>query len=64
MEPVFKQLLVMMIVVWTVAVMLRKAGLPTVMGELVMGVILGPAVLGWVHPSEIIEILPKWASFS
>ena len=63
MEPVFKHLLVMMVVVWTVAVMLRKAGLPTVMGELVMGVILGPAVLGWVHPSEIIEILAQMGIF-
>ena len=46
MDPVFRQLLILMIVVWTVAVALRRIGLPTVMGELAMGVILGPAVLG------------------
>lgn len=63
MDPVFQQLLILMVVVWTVAVLLRRIGLPTIMGELVMGVILGPAVLGWVHPSEIIEILAQLGIF-
>jgi len=63
MDPVFRQLLILMVVVWTVAVALRRIGLPTVMGELVMGVILGPAVLGWVEPSEIIEILAQLGIF-
>ncbi len=63
MDPVFKQLLILMVVVWTVAVMLRKIGLPTIMGELVMGVVLGPAVLGWVQPSEIIEVLAHLGIF-
>jgi Kef-type K+ transport system membrane component KefB len=63
MDPVFRQLLILMIVVWTVAVALRRIGLPTVMGELVMGVILGPAVLGWVKPSEIIDVLAQLGVF-
>lgn len=63
MDPVFKQLLILMVVVWSVAVMLRRIGLPTIMGELLMGVILGPAVLGWVQPSEIIEILAQLGIF-
>jgi Kef-type K+ transport system membrane component KefB len=62
-ESVFKYLLILMVVIWTVAVMLHRIGLPTIMGELVMGVILGPAVLGWVHPSEIIEILAQMGIF-
>jgi Kef-type K+ transport system membrane component KefB len=52
-----------MVVIWTVAVMLRRIGLPTIVGELIMGVILGPAVLGWVHPNEIIEILAQMGIF-
>ncbi len=63
MDPVFKQLLILMVVVWSMAVMLRRIGLPTIMGELLMGVILGPAVLGWVKPSEIIEILAQLGIF-
>jgi Kef-type K+ transport system membrane component KefB len=63
MEPIFRDLLILMVVVWSVAVLLRKIGLPTIMGELVMGVILGPAVLGWVHPSEIIDLLAQMGIF-
>ena len=63
MEEVFLHLLILMVVVWTVAVLLRRVGLPTIMGELVMGVVLGPAVLGWIHPSEIIEILANMGIF-
>jgi Kef-type K+ transport system membrane component KefB len=62
-QPVFQQLLILMVVVWTVAVFLRRFGLPTIMGELVMGVIVGPAVLGWVEPSEIIEVLAQMGVF-
>ena len=40
----------LMLVVWGVAVVMRKIGLPTIMGELVMGVVIGPAVFGWVTP--------------
>lgn len=46
METVFHSLLMLMIVVWSVAVIMRKLGLPTIMGELIMGVVIGPAVLG------------------
>ncbi len=52
-----------MVVVWTVAVLLRRFGLPTIFGELVAGVIFGPAVLGLVHPNEIIEVLAQMGIF-
>ncbi len=63
MEPVFQHLLILMVVIWSVAVLLRRIGLPTILGELVMGVVLGPAVLGWIEPSEIIEILAEMGIF-
>ena len=63
MEPVFQYLLILMVVIWSVAVLLRRIGLPTILGELVMGVVLGPAVLGWIEPSEIIEILAQMGIF-
>lgn len=53
----------MMVVAWTAAMMLRWIGIPIIMGELVSGVILGPAVLGWVSPSEIIEVLAEMGIF-
>ena len=57
MESIFHSLLMLMLVVWSVAVVMRKIGLPTIMGELIMGVVIGPAVLGWVTPNEVIETL-------
>ena len=52
MESIFHSLLMLMLVVWGVAVVMRKIGLPTIMGELIMGVVIGPAVFGWVTPNE------------
>ena len=63
MDHVFRDLLILMVVVWSVAVVCRRIGLPTIMGELLMGVLLGPAILGWVEPSEIIEILAQLGIF-
>lgn len=62
-DVIFEQLLILLIVVWTVAMVLRRFGLPTIMGELTMGVLIGPAVLGWIHPNEIIEILAQLGIF-
>lgn len=63
MDPLFFDLLILMTVIWTVATTLRFVGLPTIMGELLMGVLLGPAVLGWVQPSEIIHVLAQLGMF-
>ena len=53
----------MMVVVWTAAVLLGRIGIPRIIGELLMGVILGPAVLGWIEPNEIIEVLAELGIF-
>ncbi len=63
MGPVLQQLLILMIAVWVIAVGLKRIGLPTIMGELMVGVIIGPAVLGWVQPSESIEVLASLGVF-
>lgn len=63
MIPVFQQLLILMVVIWSMAVLLRRFGIPTIMGELLAGIIIGPAVLGLIQPSEIIEILAQLGIF-
>ena len=63
MEHIFRDLLILLVVIWAVAVVFRRIGLPTIMGELIMGVLLGPAVLGWVEPSVIIEVLAQLGIF-
>jgi Kef-type K+ transport system membrane component KefB len=62
-ERVFWDLLILMVVVWTAAVLLGRIGVPRIIGELLMGVILGPAVLGWIEPSEVIEVLAELGIF-
>jgi Na+:H+ antiporter len=63
MQDVFLQLLILLTLVWAVAVFLNRYGIPTVMGELLAGVIVGPAVLGWIAPSEIIDVLAQMGIF-
>ena len=63
MQSVFWDLLILMVVVWTAAVFLGRIGIPRIIGELLMGVILGPAVLGWIEPNEIIEVLAELGIF-
>jgi len=50
-------LLILLVGIWIVAVTLRPLGLPTVMGELIVGVVVGPAVLGWIEPNDAIRLL-------
>ena len=33
------------------------------MGELIVGVLLGPAVLGWIQPGELIQLLAEIGIF-
>jgi Kef-type K+ transport system membrane component KefB len=63
MDHVFRDLLILLVVIWSVAVVFRYIGLPTIMGELMMGVLLGPAVFGWVELNEIIEVLANLGIF-
>lgn len=63
MDSVFLSLLILMAVIWVVAVSLRRWGIPTIVGELIGGVIVGPAVMGWVQPSEVIEVLAHMGIF-
>lgn len=36
-----------------------RFGAPSVIGELCAGIILGPSLLGWVHPTETIRLLAE-----
>ena len=56
-------LLILLTGIWLVAITLRPLGLPTVMGELIVGVLLGPAVFGWITPNEAITMLAEIGIF-
>ena len=61
--PVFQQLLILMVAIWVFAILLRRLGMPTIIGELLAGILIGPAVLGWIEPNEIIDILAQLGIF-
>ena len=59
MHEVALDLLILLAGIWLVAITLRPLGLPTVMGELIVGVLVGPAVFGWLEPNESLELLAE-----
>jgi Kef-type K+ transport system membrane component KefB/Trk K+ transport system NAD-binding subunit len=63
MHEVAFDLLILLAGIWLVAVTLRPLGLPTVMGELIVGVVLGPAVLGLIQPGPEIQLLAEIGIF-
>jgi Na+:H+ antiporter len=63
MHEVALDLLILLAGIWLVAVTLRPLGLPTVMGELIVGVVVGPAVLGLIAPSDAIQLLAEIGIF-
>lgn len=38
-----------------------RLNLPAVVGELLMGILLGPALLNWVQPNNFIHFFPRSA---
>ena len=63
MHDVAIDLLILLLGIWLVAVTLRPLRLPTIMGELIVGVLVGPAVLGLIEPSEAITLLAEIGIF-
>ena len=63
MHNIALDLLILLAGIWLVAVTLRPLGLPTVMGELIVGVLVGPAVFGWIEPDEAIQLLAEIGIF-
>jgi len=62
--PDFFDLLILMVVIWTAGKVFRAFGLPIVFGELLGGIIVGPALLGIIDPqSETITVLAELGIF-
>jgi Kef-type K+ transport system membrane component KefB len=63
MHDIALDLLMLLAGIWLAAVTLRPLGLPTVMGELIVGVLLGPAVFGLIEPGAAIQLLAEIGIF-
>lgn len=51
----FAQLLLILVATKLAGDLSTRIGQPAVLGKLIVGVILGPAVLGWIEESDIIH---------
>ena len=56
-------LLIILAVAWPVGAFFVRMGLPVMLGQLVTGLVLGPAVLNIIHPSEGISFLADLGIF-
>jgi Kef-type K+ transport system membrane component KefB len=52
-------LLIILTGAWLGGTGAKKLGYPAILGELVIGIILGPAILGWLETSEMISVLAE-----
>lgn len=59
----FFNLLFIMVVIWSVAICLEKLKIPLIIGELLAGVIIGPACLDWVKFTPEIKTLSQLGMF-
>jgi Kef-type K+ transport system membrane component KefB len=60
----FTDLLVLMVVIWTAGKVFRAFRLPVIFGELLGGIVVGPALLGLVAiDSELIKVVAEFGVF-
>ena len=55
----FLQLLTVLLAARIFAEIAANLGAPSVIGELLAGVVIGPSLLGWVEPDEILKLLAE-----
>lgn len=58
-----KTLLLILVVVWGTGMLFRKLKLPVLLGELLAGVVFGPALIGLFQDSESIRMMAEWGVF-
>lgn len=59
-----QQLLILMVFVWTVGRLFQAFGLPLVFGEVLAGILVGPALFNLVHPeNEVIRVASELGIF-
>lgn len=52
------QVIVILLASRVVGMVLRKTGQPTVVGEMIAGILLGPSLLGWLSPATMAFLFP------
>ncbi|MFZ0257988.1 MAG: cation:proton antiporter [Gammaproteobacteria bacterium] len=55
----FLQLMVILLLARILAELAVRFKMPSVIGELLAGVVLGPSLLGWLQPTEVLKLLAE-----
>jgi Kef-type K+ transport system membrane component KefB len=58
-HEIFLHLLLMLLMARILAETVSRFGIPSVIGELLAGILLGPSLLGWIHPNELLRLLAE-----
>ncbi|MDP5069545.1 MAG: cation:proton antiporter [Congregibacter sp.] len=58
-SQIFLQLAIILVAARAASTIASRFGAPSVIGELVAGIILGPSLLGWLEPTELIRLLAE-----
>ena len=59
MELSILNLFLVLLVAWLAGTLASRWGYPSVLGELLAGILLGPPLLGWLHGSEALAVLAE-----
>ncbi|GIV57360.1 MAG: sodium:proton exchanger [Bacteroidetes bacterium] len=59
MELSILNLFLVLLVAWLAGSLASRWGYPSVLGELLAGILLGPPLLGWLHGSEALAVLAE-----
>ena len=56
-------LLLVLTLAWISGLLMERVGYPALMGELLAGILFGPALLGVIHPSEVLDVFAELGVF-
>ncbi|UTF53050.1 cation:proton antiporter [Natronosalvus rutilus] len=56
-------LLLVLTLAWIFGLLVERVGYPALMGEILAGILFGPALLGLLHPSETLDVFAEFGVF-
>lgn len=59
MEFSLLNLLLILLSAWVAGALVARLGYPAIFGELLVGIVLGPPLLGWLHGSDALAVLAE-----
>ena len=59
MQTILQQVLILLAAAVVVVVVFRSLRLPSLLGYLIVGVIIGPHALGWIHTTQQVDLLAE-----